>query len=148
MRFFLSLSCSTQLSSMSSYNVKMCMTTWNLEQLNLGKLNWGSSLSINKLCHIIYGNMRNDGYKYFGWNCDRGFLSRNKHEDVKIFAARHKPNVRSIAEMDLKRNELNCNDQSTNEFSSEQIHEVFKIDGYRISQLEYLWKGQNNCLCK
>ena len=51
---------------------------------------------------------------------------------MKIFAARHKPHVMSIAEMDLKRNELNSNDQSTNEFSSEQIHEVFKIEGYRI----------------
>ena len=92
----------------------------NLEHLNLGKLNWGSSLSINKLCHIINGNRRNVGYKYFGWNCDRVFLSRNKHEDVKIFAARHKPHVMSIAETDLKRNKLNSNDQSSNEFSSEQ----------------------------
>ena len=41
-----------------------------LEKLNLGTLNWGTSLSINKLCHIIYGNRRNVGYKYFGWNCD------------------------------------------------------------------------------
>ena len=103
-----------------------------LEILNLGTLNWGTSLSINKLCHIIYGNRRNVGYKYFGWNCDRGFLSKKKHDDVKVFATRHNPHVMSIAEIDLRRNEHNKNDQSTNEFSSEQVHDIFKIDGYRI----------------
>ena len=45
-------------------------------------LNWGLNLSINKLCHILYGNRRNFGYKYFSWNCDRGLLSKNKIEDV------------------------------------------------------------------
>ena len=38
----------------------------------------------------------------------------------------------SIAEVDLRRNEANKNDRSTNEFSTEQVHQIFKIEGYRI----------------
>ena len=46
------------------------------------QLNWGLNISINKLCHILNGNRRNFGYKYFSWNCDRGLLSKNKLENV------------------------------------------------------------------
>ena len=107
--------------------------------LSTSKLNWGSDLSINKLCHIIYGNRRNVGYKYFSWNCDRGFISKKKHEDVKVFAERHKPHVMNIIEMDLRRNELNTNHKSTNELSTEQVNERFRIEGYRIL-LPASWK--------
>ena len=45
--------------------------------MTLQYVTWASSscLSINKLCHILFGNRRNLGYKYFFWNCDRGYLS-------------------------------------------------------------------------
>ena len=102
------------------------------ENIAVTHLNWGSNLSINKQAHILYGNRRNLGYKYFSWNCDRGLLSRNKIEDIRQFAARHKPHFMGISEVDLRRNENNANESSTNEFSTEQVQEVFKIQGYRL----------------
>ena len=42
------------------------------EEVWIPGISWSFCLSTNKLCHIIYGNRRNIGYKYFGWNCDRG----------------------------------------------------------------------------
>ena len=94
---------------------------------------WGSGLSINKLCHIKNGNKRrNIGYKYFTWNCDRGLLSQNKIEDIKMFASKHKPHFMAISEIDLRRNENNVNENSSNVLSTEQVHEKFKIEGYRI----------------
>ena len=96
-------------------------------------LNWGYNISVNKLCHILYGNRRNVGYKYFSWNCDRGLLSKNKIEDIKQLAARHKPHFMGISEVDLRRNEANPDDStSNNEFSTEQVHDKLKIEGYRI----------------
>ena len=64
-------------------------------------LTWASSssLSINKLCQILFGNRRNLGYKYFSWNCDRAYLSKNKIEDVKQIATRHKPHFIGISEL-------------------------------------------------
>ena len=40
----------------------------------LTHIRWDSGLTINKLCHIKFGNRRNFGYKYLSWNCDRGFF--------------------------------------------------------------------------
>ena len=44
-------------------------------------LTWASSssLSINKLCQILFGNRRNLGYKFFSWNCDRAYLSKKQN---------------------------------------------------------------------
>ena len=93
---------------------------------------WNSNLSINKRTHILYGNRRNLGYKYFSWNCDRGLLSKNKIEDVRAFASRHKPHFIGVSEVDLRRNENNTNDKSNNEFTTEQAQEALKIDNYRL----------------
>ena len=95
-------------------------------------LNCDSNFCSNKRAHILYGNRRNLGYKYFSWNCDRGLLSKNKIEDIRQFALRHKPHFMGISEVDLRRNENNTNASSTNEFSSEQAQEVFKVQGYRL----------------
>ena len=92
-----------------------------------------SSLSINKLCHILFGNRRNLGYKYFSWNCDRAYLSKNKIEDVKQIAMRHKPHFIGISEVNLSRNEFVPDDNENNsELSTEQVHEKMKIEGYRL----------------
>ena len=100
------------------------------------KQGWGSSLSINKLSHIKNGNKRrNIGYKYFTWNCDRALLSQNKLADIKIFASRHKPHFMAISEINLKRNENNSDQNSLNILSTDQVHEKFKIEGYRIIKL-------------
>ena len=94
-------------------------------------LNWPYN-STSNLAHYIYGNRRNVGYKYFSWNCDRGLISKHKIEDIKTFATRHRPHFMGISEVDLRRNESNCNLDSTNEFSTSQVHESLKIDGYRL----------------
>ena len=42
--------------------------------------------NINKQAHILNGNIRSFSYKndlkYCYWNCDRGFLSKEKIEDI------------------------------------------------------------------
>ena len=106
---------------------------------------WASSscLGINKLCHILYGYRRNLGYKYFSWNCDRAYLSKNKIEDVKQIAIRHKPHFIGISEVNLRRNEHAPNDnENNNEFSTEQVHEKLKIEGYRLF-LPASWVNHN-----
>ena len=95
-------------------------------------LSWSNPLSVNKLCHIIYGNRTNFGYKYFTWNCDRALLSQSKIEDIKYIADRHKPHFMGIAEIDLRRNEDNKDNNSNNEMSTEQLGDKFKIEGYKI----------------
>ena len=81
----------------------------------------------------MYGNRRNLGYKYFSWNCDRAYLSKNKIEDVKQIATRHKPHFIGISEVNLSRNELVPDDnENNNEFSTEQAHEKLKIEGYQL----------------
>ena len=64
---------------------------------NIG-LKWSYGLSVNKLNHILNGNRRNVGYKYFSWNCDRGLIGKNKIDDIRIFAAKYKPSVKLICE--------------------------------------------------
>ena len=95
-------------------------------------ISWNSNLSVNKRTHILNGNRRNLGYKYFSWNCDRALLSKNKIEDVRVFASRHQPHFMGISEVDLRRNENNNNDKSNNEFSTEQAQEALKIENYRL----------------
>ena len=90
--------------------------------MTLQYVTWASSscLSINKLCHILFGNRRNLGYKYFFWNCDRGFLSKNKIEDVKQVVSRHKPHFLGISEVDLTRNESISHDNESNNISARE----------------------------
>ena len=95
-------------------------------------LNWPYANVSTNLSHYIYGNRRNVGYRYFSWNCDRGLLSKHKIEDIKLFAARHKPHFMGISEVDLRRNESNNKENSTNEFSTEQVHEALKIEGFKL----------------
>lgn len=93
---------------------------------------WCNFKNVNKICHILYGNRTNLGYKYFSWNCDRALISQNKIEDIKITANRHKPHFMGIAEVDLRRNENNSDDNNNNEMSTEQLFDKFKIEGYKI----------------
>ena len=95
-------------------------------------LSWSYSRSKVNLMHYTNGNRRNLGYRYFSWNCDRGLLSKNKIEDIRVFASKHSPHLIAISEVDLRKNEQNVNDRSTNEFSTEQVHDIFKIQGYNI----------------
>ena len=97
-----------------------------------GNFIWMTTKQMNKLCHIMDGNRRNPGYKYFSWNCDRGFISENKLEDLKCYVFRNNPHVISVSEINLTRNEHNRNDHSTNNLSTEQVMKLFQIPGYSI----------------
>ena len=58
--------------------------------------------SLNKQAHIVYGNITNkNGYNYFYWNCARGFLSKNKIEDIRLLIQNHNIQIIGIAEVDL-----------------------------------------------
>ena len=102
-------------------------------------INWSYGTSSTNLNHYIYGNRKNVGYKYFSWNCDRGLISKHKIEDVRVFAARHKPHFLAVSEVDLKRNENKKNNDDTNELSTDQVNDILKIDGYRII-LPHSWE--------
>ena len=66
---------------------------------------WISSKKRNKFCHSLEGNRRNLGYKYFAWNCDRGFFSENKLDDLKCYAYRSKTHIIGVSEINLVRDE-------------------------------------------
>ena len=96
------------------------------------KFFWMKKKSINKLCHAINGNRRNPGYKYFSWNCDRGFLSGKKIEDLKCYSQRTKPHIMSVIEVNLVRNENNVNDDNINGLSTTQVKDRFQIPEYTL----------------
>ena len=63
-------------------------------------------LSSNKVCHMIYGNRRNLGYKLSSWNCGRGLMTKNdfvsdKLVDIKLFIQNNKPSLFGIIESDI-----------------------------------------------
>ena len=68
---------------------------------------WLSMKQINKIMHTLNENKRNIGYKYFAWNCDRGYLSEKMLEDVKQYALRHNPNATAIFELNFVSDESN-----------------------------------------
>ena len=88
--------------------------------------------SVNHFCHVLYGNRRNVGYNYLTWNCDKGFLSQNKLDDVKVAAAKLRPHVIGISEVNLKRMENNNSEHSYSYFSTEQVQQAFYIPDYKI----------------
>ena len=75
-------------------------------------ISWMFPVNNNAICHSLNGNRRNLGYKYFMWNCDRGVLSENKIEDIKLFAEKRTPHIMAIIEVNLTRNEENINEDS------------------------------------
>ena len=96
----------------------------------------------NKLCHTLYGNRRNIGYTYLAWNCDKGFLSQKKLEDVKIAAEKHRPHAIGVSEVNFKHDEHNTNENSNTHLSTEQLHKRLKIPGYDLI-LPASWERYN-----
>ena len=85
-----------------------------------------AGLSTNKLAHIVNGNItsksnKND-FKYCYWNCDRGFLTKEKIEDIKILAQNKNLDIIGISEVEL----------SFHKYTQEEIQEKFKIPNYKI----------------
>jgi hypothetical protein len=54
-------------------------------------------------------------------------IGKNKLADIKEFAAKHKPNFMGIIEVDLRRNENNVDENSTNALSTIQVHKNSKL---------------------
>ena len=103
-----------------------------LVQAYTGGISWYYSADNNKICHIINGNRRNLGYKYFMWNCDRGVLKENKIEDVRIFAERKSPHIMTLIEVNLTRSEENRNIESVTQLSTQQVLDKFHVENYNI----------------
>ena len=108
--------------------------TQNIEPSNPsgGFFLWLTKKEINKNIHLTNGNKNKQGYKYFAWNCDKGFISENKIEDLKIYALKNTPHIMSVTEINISKNENNTNEDSKTIFSTEQVHKVFQIPGYEI----------------
>ena len=73
-------------------------------------INFHCSIGINKLIKIINGNRKSAGFVYSHWVC--------------------LPQAFCITEVNLKRNEIDA--KTTNEFSTEDLKDAFKITGYAI----------------
>ena len=59
-------------------------------------------LSINKQAHILNGNRKEKGgFNYFYWNCDRGFLGKEKIEDIRLLIQSQNLHIVGISEVDL-----------------------------------------------
>ena len=97
-----------------------------------GNFLWMTKKEINKQVHLMNGNRSKHGYKYFAWNCDKGFISENKIEDLKVYAMRNNPHLISVSEINIFKDETNSNEESKTVFSTEQLHKTFKIPGYEI----------------
>ena len=88
-----------------------------------------AGLSVNKQAHILFGNRNyhnsNKNYKYFYWNCARGFLSKEKIEDIRTLVQSQNIHILGISDIDL----------SADKYSFEEIEEAFHIDNYKIITL-------------
>ena len=61
------------------------------------------------------------------WNCDRGFLSENKIEDIKVYAEKRTPHIMSVIEVNLTRNEQNIDYNSTINYPLTKFWKNFKL---------------------
>ena len=120
---------------------KWTLTTWKSNQiyendmifLNQRGITWSfTTNNSNKLLHSLNGNRRNLGYKYFVWNCDRGFLSEKKIDDVKVLVEQKKPHLFAIIEANIFRDEGNKNPESVTNLTTSQVLEKFQIQNYYI----------------
>ena len=93
----------------------------------------------NKLCKIIHGNRRSLGYKLALWNCGRGLLPRScKVKEIEHFIVKHKPHTFGIIEADI--HGLGSNQNRAKKYSTQEVMEALKIDGYDI-ELPTSWQS-------
>ena len=59
-------------------------------------------------------------------------MKEHKIDDLKVTIIIHKPHLIGVPEIDLHKNENNTDLTSTNNFSTDQLHEKLWIQGYRI----------------
>ena len=111
-----------------SYNYESQLTT---NEIWCHGVCWQYISAANSLCHAIYGNRKNASYKYCAWNCDKGFISENKIDDLKFTIQKYAPHIIGVSEVNIVRNELSQSDSNT-VLSTAQVLEKFAIEDYKI----------------
>ena len=106
-------------------------------------------LSINKIQKIINGNRRVTGYKLAVWNCSRGLVQdgfSHKLVEIKQFIESKKPHCFAVIEADIYG--LQCQKERHRKYSTAEIKEKLKIDGYKI-EFPATWDthGQARLIC-
>ena len=121
------------------------------QNLTKNKPSWANlGLSVNKLQKIINGNRRSVGYKLAVWNCGRGLIKEGgfsvKLLEIKQFIEAKKPHCFGIIESDFYG--LNSHINRMNKYTTEEIKQKLKIDGYKI-ELPKTWDthGQARIFC-
>ena len=108
-----------------------------------------SGLSINKIQKIINGNRRIIGYKLAVWNCSRGLIQddfSSKLVEIKQFINTRKPHCFGIIESGLFSHDSQVNRHR--KYSSTEIREKLKIDGYNIEfPSSWYTHGQARLIC-
>ena len=110
---------------------------------------WSHSISsTNKIQKIINGNRRIIGYKVAAWNCSRGLVQDGfsiKHAEIKQFIQLKKPHCFAVIETDFYGHQ---NASNRRKYSTEEIREKLKIDGYKI-EFPSTWftHGQARLIC-
>ena len=106
-------------------------------------------LSINKIQKIINGNRRVVGYKLAMWNCSRGLVQdgfSNKLVEIKQFIELKKRHCFAVIEANIYG--LQCQKERHRKYSTAEIKEKLKIDGYKI-EFPATWDthGQARLIC-
>ena len=108
-----------------------------------------SGVSINKIQKIINGNRRIIGYKLAVWNCSRGLIQDDfstKLVEIKQFINTRRPHCFGIIESDLFNHQSQANRHR--KYSSSEIREKLKIDGYNIEfPSSWYTHGQARLIC-
>ena len=117
---------------------------------SISKLSWAySGLSINKIQKIVNGNRRSVGYKLAVWNCGRGLVQQGysiKLNEIKQFIEAKKPHCFAVIESDFYGHNSEIN--RLNKYTTNEIREMLKIDGYKI-EFPKTWDthGQARLIC-
>ena len=117
---------------------------------SISKLSWAySGLSINKIQKIVNGNRRSVGYKLAVWNCGRGLVQQGysiKLNEIKQFIEAKKPHCFAVIESDFYCHNSEIN--RLNKYTTNEIREMLKIDGYKI-EFPKTWDthGQARLIC-
>ena len=103
--------------------VQRCSFTWSY-----------SSLNLNKLMHILFGNRRL-GYRIAAWNCRKGLFLQDKSpseklSDIKYLLQRHDLHLLGVLESDL--HGVSSRLKRARPISTKDILEKLHIDGYAI----------------
>ena len=108
-------------------------------------ITYPGGMNINKIMHIQNGNRKSLGYNIAAWNCNRGLLKAGDHDsnkltEIKLFIEEKKPHLLGIIESDIHGLNSRANRRTT--FTTEEIHEKLKIDGYSI-HLPDTWEAHH-----